>query len=76
MRPLCITDLEDGGHDQEIRSFGQFLPQTSSFHLNRRLTPTDFEWKFGNFENPKKLIYGTDMYKWSGIWGSRHGLRF
>jgi hypothetical protein len=43
MRPLCITDLEDGGHDQEIRSFGQFLPQTSSFHLNRRLTPTDFE---------------------------------
>jgi hypothetical protein len=27
-RPLCITDLKYGGHDQEIRSFGQFLPQT------------------------------------------------
>jgi hypothetical protein len=24
--PLCITDLEYGGHAQEIRSFSQFLP--------------------------------------------------
>jgi hypothetical protein len=29
--PLCITDPKYGGHDQEIRSFGQFLPQTSGF---------------------------------------------
>jgi hypothetical protein len=28
MRPLCITDSEYVGYDQEMRSFGQFLPQT------------------------------------------------
>jgi hypothetical protein len=28
---LCITDLEYGPHNQEIRTFGQFLPQTSDF---------------------------------------------
>jgi hypothetical protein len=26
MRSLCITDLEYGGHGQEIQNFGQFLP--------------------------------------------------
>jgi hypothetical protein len=26
-RPLCITDSEYGGHDQEIWCFDQFLPQ-------------------------------------------------
>jgi hypothetical protein len=30
-RPLCITNPKYGGHDQEIRSFGQFLLQTSDF---------------------------------------------
>jgi hypothetical protein len=34
-RPLWITDPQYGGNDQEISSFGQFLPQT-----NRRLTNT------------------------------------
>jgi hypothetical protein len=29
--PLCITDLEYGGHDQEIRSFGYFMAQTGDF---------------------------------------------
>jgi hypothetical protein len=28
MRPLEITDPEFGGHGQEIRSFGKFLPQS------------------------------------------------
>jgi hypothetical protein len=28
MGPLEITDLEYGGHNQEIRSFGKFLPQS------------------------------------------------
>jgi hypothetical protein len=32
MRPLWITDLQYGVHDQEIRSFDQFLPQTGDFH--------------------------------------------
>jgi hypothetical protein len=27
--PLCTTDLEYELHSQEIRSFGQLLPQTS-----------------------------------------------
>jgi hypothetical protein len=31
MGPFSINDLECGGHDQEIRSFGQFLPQTADF---------------------------------------------
>jgi hypothetical protein len=31
MRPLNITDLEYGGHDHEIWSFGQFLSQTGDF---------------------------------------------
>jgi hypothetical protein len=31
MGPLCITALEYGCHDQEILSFGQFLPQTEDF---------------------------------------------
>jgi hypothetical protein len=39
---LCITDLEYGGHDQEIRSFGLFLPQIDNFQKNRRLTPMDW----------------------------------
>jgi hypothetical protein len=43
MGPLCITDLEYGGHDQKIQSFGQFLPQTYDFWYNCRLTPMDFE---------------------------------
>jgi hypothetical protein len=33
-RKLAIfnkTELEYGGHDQEIRSFDQFLPQTGDF---------------------------------------------
>jgi hypothetical protein len=28
---LRITDLQSGDHDQELLSFGQFLPQTSDF---------------------------------------------
>jgi hypothetical protein len=28
---LCITDPLYGGHDQEIRCFGQFMPQTGDF---------------------------------------------
>jgi hypothetical protein len=28
---LCITDPQYGNHDQEILSFGQFLPQTGDF---------------------------------------------
>jgi hypothetical protein len=31
MRPLCITDLENEGHDQKMWSLGQFLPQTDDF---------------------------------------------
>jgi hypothetical protein len=31
MGPLCITDPEYGGHDQEIWSFDQFLSQTGDF---------------------------------------------
>jgi hypothetical protein len=31
MGPLCITDLEYGGHDQERRSFGQILQQIDNF---------------------------------------------
>jgi hypothetical protein len=31
MTPLCVTDLEFEIYDQEIRSFGQFLPQTIIF---------------------------------------------
>ena len=30
-RPLCITNPEYGPHNQEIRSFGQFPPQTGFF---------------------------------------------
>jgi hypothetical protein len=29
--PICITDLQYGGHGQEIQSFSQFLPQTGDF---------------------------------------------
>jgi hypothetical protein len=29
--PLCLTDNEYGGHDQEIWSFGYFLAQTDNF---------------------------------------------
>jgi hypothetical protein len=29
--PLCIIDLKYDGHNEEIRSFGQFLLQTSDF---------------------------------------------
>jgi hypothetical protein len=32
MGQLSITGLEYGGYEQEIQSFGQFLPQTSDFH--------------------------------------------
>jgi hypothetical protein len=31
MRPLYITDLQYGDHEQEIQSFGQFMPQTGDF---------------------------------------------
>jgi hypothetical protein len=31
MEPLCITGLEYGLYDQEIQSFGQFLPQIDVF---------------------------------------------
>jgi hypothetical protein len=31
MISLCLIDLEYGGHDQEIQSFGLFLPQTDVF---------------------------------------------
>jgi hypothetical protein len=29
--PLCVTDLEFELYDQEIQSFGPFLPQTNIF---------------------------------------------
>jgi hypothetical protein len=29
--PLCITDPQYVGHDREIQSFHQFLPQTGDF---------------------------------------------
>jgi hypothetical protein len=29
--PLCLTNSEYGGHDQEIQCFGQFMPQTGNF---------------------------------------------
>jgi hypothetical protein len=32
MRPLCITDVEYEGDDQELWNFGQFLLQTGDFH--------------------------------------------
>jgi hypothetical protein len=28
---LCVTDLEYGGHDHEIQSFGYFMAQTDDF---------------------------------------------
>jgi hypothetical protein len=28
MEPLGTTNMEYGGHDQEIQSFSKFLPQT------------------------------------------------
>jgi hypothetical protein len=31
MELLCITNLEYGGHGQEIQSFGQFLLQNGDF---------------------------------------------
>jgi hypothetical protein len=31
MRPLGTTDLEYENHDQEIRSFSLFSPQTGNF---------------------------------------------
>ena len=31
MGPLCIDDPQNGGHNQEIRRFGQFLPQIGDF---------------------------------------------
>jgi hypothetical protein len=31
MGPLCITHPQYGGHDEEIQSFDQFLPETSNF---------------------------------------------
>jgi hypothetical protein len=49
-RPLCIADPEYGGHDQEIRSFGQFLLQTCDLRENRWLTPMGFERKFEKFK--------------------------
>jgi hypothetical protein len=45
MGPLCIIDPEYGGHGQQIQSFGNFLPKTGDFRLNRRLTPMDFKQK-------------------------------
>jgi hypothetical protein len=33
MGPLCITDGEYGSHDQEILSFGQFLPQIDNLWI-------------------------------------------
>jgi hypothetical protein len=32
MRPLCITDVEYEGDDQELRNFSQFLLKTDDFH--------------------------------------------
>jgi hypothetical protein len=61
-RPLWITDLQYGVHDQEILSFGQFLPQTAHYRQNGWLAPTDFEQKFEFFQYLSKLIYGTIMY--------------
>jgi hypothetical protein len=50
-RPLCIADLKYGGHDQEIRSFGQFLLQTCDLRENHWLTPMGFARKFEIFKN-------------------------
>jgi hypothetical protein len=58
MRSLYITDLEYGGHSQEIWNFGQFLPQTNDFRLNRRLTQIDFERKFEIFKTHKNSYAG------------------
>jgi hypothetical protein len=52
--PLCISDPECGGHDQEIWSFNQFLSQTCDLRENSRLTPMDFEQKFDIFKTCKK----------------------
>jgi hypothetical protein len=51
IEPLCITDQEYGGHNQETHCFGQFLVKTGDFHYNPRLTPMYFGQKFENFEN-------------------------
>jgi hypothetical protein len=53
-RPLCTTDLEYGGHEQEIQSFVQFLPQTWDFQKNHRQAPIDFEQKIKKIQNQKK----------------------
>jgi hypothetical protein len=42
---LCITDPKYEGHDQEIMSSGQFLPQTADFRY------TYFERKIEFFKN-------------------------
>jgi hypothetical protein len=34
MGQLCITDPKYRGHNQEILSNGQFLPQTMNFRYN------------------------------------------
>jgi hypothetical protein len=47
-----VTDPQYGVNDQEIWSFGQFLPQTADLWKDRRLTPMDFEQKCEIFENP------------------------
>jgi hypothetical protein len=39
MAPLRVINPEYELYDKEIRSFSQFLPQTSVFWKSRRLTP-------------------------------------
>jgi hypothetical protein len=31
MRPLCIADLQYGSYEEQIYSFGQFLPKNGDF---------------------------------------------
>jgi hypothetical protein len=57
--PLHITDLEYGGYDKEIQSFGQFLTQTDDFWQNRRLTPKDFGKKFEILKTRKNSYMGS-----------------
>jgi hypothetical protein len=65
MRPLCITDLQYGDDNKEIRSFYQFLPQTGDFGLNRRLTPMDFFSKFCQ----KSIGVSLRFYRKSSVYG-------
>jgi hypothetical protein len=56
-RPLYIIDLEYEGHDYEIWSFDQFLPQTSDLRKNCTMARMYFERKIEIFKIPYKNSY-------------------